>query len=550
MLDVNSGADAATETRPAEPAARVSWAAIIVLASAQFVMVLDSTVMNVSITTVAKDLHTTIEVMQAAITCYTLVMAGLMLVGGKLGDILGRRRAFAIGLVIYGTGSLITGLSQNAAMLLLGWSVIEGMGAVLVIPAIASLAAANYRGRSRAIAYGILGGIAGAAAAAGPLIGGFATEKLSWRLVFISETAIVLVVLLAIRMIGDAKRQRHVGFDAIGAVLSACGLFLGVFGILQSSRWGWVRPLGALEIGGKKITPFGFSVVPFMILAGVLILMLFFHWEERLVGLKRPTLIEPSLLAIPRLRAGLLTLFAQYLALAGCFFVIPVYLQVVLLKNPLQTGIAIVPLSVTLIIAALGGARLSKRISPKRIVQAGLAAMVAGSFALMIAISPDLRTWGFGISLAILGLGIGLLASQLGNVNLSSVDDTKSSEVGGIQGVFQNLGSSVGTALIGSILLFGLTTQFIQGVQGNPAISPKVQQEIVAGTKAGVSIVSEPQLKTIAQQAGLSPSESKAIIDAYTSATQLALKEALLAVSILIALSFWFTRKLPDEPIP
>jgi MFS family permease len=523
-----------TQTQPVGSAEKVSWAAIIVLASAQFVMVLDSTVMNVSITTVAKDLHTTIEVMQAAITCYTLVMAALMLVGGKLGDILGRRRAFVVGLVIYGTGSLITGLSQNAAMLLIGWSLIEGLGAVLVIPAIASLAAANYRGRSRALAYGILGGIAGAAAAAGPLIGGFATEKLSWRLVFISETVIVLLILLAVRLIGDAERQPHMGFDSVGAMLSACGLFLGVFGVLQSSRWGWVRPLGALEINGHKITPFGFSVVPFMILAGVLIMMVFFHWEECLTKLGRPTLIEPSLLSIPRLRAGLLTLFAQYLALAGCFFVIPVYLQVVLLKNPLETGIAIVPLSLTLIIAALGGARLSKRISPKRIVQAGLAAMVAGSFGLMIAISPDLRSWGFGVSLAIFGLGVGLLASQLGNVNLSSVDDTKSSEVGGIQGVFQNLGSSIGTALIGSVLLFGLTTQFVQGVQGNPAISSQVQQQIVANTKAGVAIVSEPQVKKIAQQAGLSPSEVTAVVDAYTSATQLALKEALLAVSILV----------------
>ncbi len=172
---------------------------ILILGTAQFVMVLDSTVMNVSISQVVADLHTTVSGVQLAITAYTLVMAAFMLTGAKLGDIWGRRRAFSIGLAIYGVGSLTTALSPNLGVLLLGWSGIEGLGAVLVIPAIASLTAANYSGRERALAYGLLGGIAGAGAAAGPLIGGFVTTEFTWRVVFAGETVIVLVLLTFVR---------------------------------------------------------------------------------------------------------------------------------------------------------------------------------------------------------------------------------------------------------------------------------------------------------------------------------------------------------------
>src|SRR5881227_2608349 len=179
------------------------WLPLIILASAQFIMVLDSSVMNVSISQIVADLNTTVTGVQSAITMYTLVMAAFMLVGAKLGDILGRDRAFGLGLGVYGLGSLITALSPNLTVLLIGWSGIEGLGAVLVIPAIAALTAANYEGRERALAFALLGGIAGAGAAAGPLIGGFVTTALTWRVVFAAETVIVLVVLTQIRRIKD-----------------------------------------------------------------------------------------------------------------------------------------------------------------------------------------------------------------------------------------------------------------------------------------------------------------------------------------------------------
>ena len=224
------------------------WLPILILASAQFVMVLDSSVMNVSISQIVDDLDTTIQGVQLAITAYTLVMAAFMLVGAKLGDIWGRDRVFAIGLVVYGLGSLITAISPNLTVLLFGWSLIEGLGAVLVIPAIAALIVANYEGKDRALAYGIIGGVAGAAIAVGPLIGGWVTTDVQLALVFAGEIVIVIAILLVRRSMRPAPAAEHPPkLDFVGAALSAVGLGLIVFGILKSSEWGWIKPRGALD---------------------------------------------------------------------------------------------------------------------------------------------------------------------------------------------------------------------------------------------------------------------------------------------------------------
>ena len=229
------------------------WLPLIILGAAQFVMVLDSSVMNVSISQIVADLDTTVTGVQTAITAYTLVMAAFMLVGAKLGDIWGRDRAFAIGLAVYGVGSLTTALSPNLAVLLVGWSLVEGLGAVLVIPAIAALTAANYEGKDRAFAYGIIGGVAGAAIAVGPVIGGWVTTNLSWRYVFVGEVVVVIFILLVRKRMQPALRPDHPPtLDVVGAALSATGLGLIVFGILQSSKWGWIQPIDAPTIGGPR----------------------------------------------------------------------------------------------------------------------------------------------------------------------------------------------------------------------------------------------------------------------------------------------------------
>ena len=526
------------------------WLPLAVLAAAQFVMVLDSSVMNVSISQIVDDLDTTITGVQLAITAYTLVMAAFMLAGAKLGDILGRNRTFGIGVAIYAAGSLTTSLSPNLTVLLIGWSLIEGLGAVLVIPAIVSLIAATYSGKQRAFAFGVIGGVAGAAVAAGPLIGGYVTTEFSWRYVFVGEVVICAMILLVNRRLPRApSAARRPKLDLVGVAISAVGLGLAVFGILKSSEWGLIEPRGALTIGGDEITPFGFSIVPFLIVAGVGCLGAFVLWEERRERLGRDTLVDRSLLKIGQLRAGLSTLMMQQFILLGTFFVLPVYLQVVLGLNAFDTGKKLFPMSVAMFIAAMAGPKLAAGFAPKRVAQAGLIALMLASVLLVGTIDVELSEAGFAVALAVFGVGAGLLLSQLGNVIMSSVDPAKTNEAGGLQGTAQNLGASLGTALIGAVLIAALANGLTSRVEQNPAVPDPVAQQVEEIAKKGLSVVPVEEVEKAALDKGLPEDQAKAIADDYGDAELQALKRAIGAVAVFAFLSLWFTRGLPGRSL-
>ena len=529
---------------------RSVWLPLAILGSAQFVMVLDSSVMNVAISEIVADLDTTIQGVQLAITFYTLVMAAFMLAGAKLGDILGRDRAFAIGLAIYGAGSLTTALSPNLTVLLIGWSFVEGIGAALVIPAIVSLVAGTYSGKQRALAFGLIGGVAGAAVAVGPLIGGWVTTEFTWRYVFAGETVVVAAILLVrSRLIRATRVENPPRLDYVGVLLSAAGLGFVVFGILKSSEWGLIEPRGAMTIGGEEITPFGFSAVPFLILIGVGLLGAFTIWEERRERLGRDVLLNRSLLRIERLRAGLTTLMMQQLILLGTFFVMPVYLQVVLGLDAFETGKRLFPMSVTMFIAALLGPRLAAGFAPKRVAQAGLLLLSAAALLLLGTIDVELEETEFAVALSVFGIGAGLLLSQLGNVIMSSVDPDQTNEAGGLQGTAQNLGASLGTALIGSILIAALTTGFTERVESNPAVPAQVAEQLTQVTEQGVPVVSVDDAEQALLDAGVSPDEADAIADDYGEAELQALKRAVGGVAIFAVLGLWFTRRLPGREL-
>ena len=251
------------------------WAALVALATAQFLMVLDQSVMNVSISQLVKDFHTTVTTIQAVITLYCLVMAMLILTGAKIGDMIGRRRAFVIGLIIYACGSALTAASQSVAVLALGWSVLEGIGAALVFPALAALIAGNFEGPRRKAAYAVIGGVAGAGIAVGPIVGGWATTELTWRVVFVGEVFIAAFILIMTRKVRDAPGPTPTPkLDVVGSVLSAAGLGLFVFGVLESSTWGWLKPKNS------PITIFGFSLTVFVIAAGCVLLWGFVTWQR------------------------------------------------------------------------------------------------------------------------------------------------------------------------------------------------------------------------------------------------------------------------------
>jgi Na+/melibiose symporter-like transporter len=376
------------------------------------------------------------------------------------------------------------------------------------------------------------------------------TTNFSWRYVFVAEDVIVAVILLVHRRMKRAPRTgRRPQLDVVGVAISALGLGLAVFGILKSSEWGLIQPRGALTIGGTEITPFGFSVVLVLILAGVACLGGFTVWEERRERQGRDTLLDRKLLKIRHLRGGLTTLMMQQLILLGTFFVLPVYLQVVLGLNAFETGKRLFPMSVAMFLAALLAPRLASGWAPKRVAQAGLAALVVASLILLATIDVELNGTAFAIALAIFGVGAGLLLSQLGNVIMSSVDPDKTNEAGGLQGTAQNLGASLGTALIGAVLIAALSSGLVTRVEQNPAVPASVQQQVAAAANEGLQVVPVADVEQALVDKGLPPEQAKAIASDYGDAEIAALKRAIGAVAVFALLSFWFTRKLPGRPL-
>ena len=516
------------------------WWPLVALATAQFVMVLDQSVMNVSISQLVADFHTTVTTIQAVITLYCLVMAMFMLTGGKIGDIIGRRKAFMIGLAIYGLGSALTAVAPNVAVLTLGWSVLEGIGAALVLPALAALIAGNYQDGDRKIAYAVIGGVAGAGIAIGPILGGWATTELTWRIVFVGEVVLVAFILAMSRLIGDAGREGRIPkLDYLGGFLSAAGLGAVVLGILQSTTWGLVKPKDS------PITPFGFSLAPFVIGGGVALLWGFLRWQRHREATGRDPLVHLDLLKIAPLKAGLIGLFSQNLILMGVFFTIPLYLQIVVGLNALDTGIRMLPVSITMFLASAIGSRLSGRYPVRTIVRAGLGVTATASLCLLGTIEPDLRGLAFGLSMALLGVGMGLIVSQLGNVVQSSVDASGRGEAGGLQYTGQQLGSSLGVALIGAIVLAGLTGAFVANIQSDSRISSEVSTQVSIAVEPGVDFVSASQIDTAARQAGLDAATSQALADDYQQAQLQSLKAGLLVAAFLAFGSLAFTRDLP-----
>jgi MFS family permease len=514
---------------------------LLTLAASQFLMTLDTAVMNVSIATVAKDVHTDVTGIQTAITLYTLVMAALMITGGKLGQIFGRKRTFAVGCVIYGCGSFTTAISQSLGVLIFGWSFLEGVGAALILPAIVALVASNFSPPERPRAYGLVASAGAIAVAAGPLIGGLFTTYLSWRWVFAGEVLIVIAILALARRISDTPPEQRVALDLLGTALSAAGLALIVFGILRAGAWGFVKP--------KPGAPqwLGLSPTIWLIIAGTVVLGLFVAWENRRIARGAEPLVEPSIFRVTTLRGGLTSFFFQYLLQAGLFFTIPLFLSVALGLSAIATGVRLLPLSITLLLAAVGVPRFFPQASPRRVVRLGFIALFAGIVIMIGALDagagPEIVTW----PMLLAGLGVGALASQLGSVTVSSVPDEQSGEVGGLQNTVTNLGASIGTALAGAVLIATLTTSFMTGIQNNPAVPADVKSKAKVELSSGVPFVSDADLKKALDKAGVPADTAATITDENATARLDALRSSLAVLALIAAIAIAFSFRLPTR---
>ncbi len=515
---------------------------LLTLASGQFLMTLDSSVMNVSIATVAKDVGTTVTGIQGAITAYTLVMAALMITGAKIGAIIGRKKAFAIGCVIYGCGSLTTSLAPSLPVLLLGWSLLEGIGAALIMPAIVALVAGNFAAERRPAAYGLVAAAGAVAVAVGPLIGGFCTTYFSWRWVFAGEVVIVLVILLLTRRMADAPVEECPQLDVVGAVLSALGLGALVFGVLRSGEWGWIQP----RPDGPSWA--GLSPTVWLVLAGLFVIWLFFRWEARLESQGKEPLVRPAMLRNRQLTGGLTMFFFQYLVQAGFFFVVPLFLSVALGLSAIDTGVRLLPLSVTLLAAAIGIPRFLPNLSPRLVVRVGLLSLLVGAVVLLAGLDADAGPEIVFVPMLLVGLGIGALASQLGAVTVSAVPDDESPEVGGVQNTMTNLGASLGTALAGSLLIATLSSAFLVNIRQSEAIPATVKEQAAVELAGGVPFVSDADLADALDEADVDPATTEASIDAYGDARLAGLRSALAILAVLAIVALFLAGSIPTRP--
>jgi MFS family permease len=526
------------------PRARSAGTLVLtVLAASQFLMTLDTSVMNVSIRQVAHDVGTTVTGIQTAITLYTLVMASFMITGAKIGAVIGRKRAFGIGLVIYGLGSLTTALAPNLGVLLLGWSLLEGLGAALILPAIVALVAANFEPERRSAAYGMIAAAGAGAVAVGPLVGGALTTYASWRWVFVAEVAIVIVILPTLRKVNEGPAAARTAFDFVGAALSILGLSLTVFGVLRSGDWGWVHPRPGAP------TLLGVSPVAWLITLGLLLLFCLLVWEGHLTARGGEPLVRPSMFRNRQMVGGLTMFFFQFFIQAGVFFAIPLFLSVVLELSAIQTGVRILPLSFALLVTAIGVPKLLADVSPRLIVRCGLLCMLAGTLVLVGGLDPGADAGIVAIPMVLLGLGIGALASQLGAVTVSAVPTDRSAEVGGLQNTVTNFGASLGTALVGAVLISSLTAGLVGGVEASSAIPPSVKTEATVKLASGVPFTSDTDLRRQLQAASVPAATADAIVSINSESRLGALRDALWVVALAALVALLCTALVPTVPV-
>lgn len=474
----------------AENSGLKKWAPLMVLALALFIVVLDTTIINVSIRAIIDDLHSNLKSIQWVITGYSLVLAAFTITGGRLGDIFGRKKMFMIGAVIFAIGSLLASRSHSAAHLLLSVSLVEGLGAALMLPATASLLVSTYRGKDRAIAFGVYGAIAGAAATIGPIVGGWLTTNYSWRWNYLINPFVVLLILLGSFIVHEARERTPHRPDLLSIVLSALGLGGVVYGIIESSTYGWIKAKMNYEIFGQSFHLLGVSISVFAIVFGLIFIALFLLRQAMLEDKHKTPLVSTGLLKNRDFMAGTTVLAIAVLGQFGLIFAMPVFLQGLLSKDAFHSGIALLPLSLSILVASpLSGALAGKWNVPQRhIIQAGLVLSVIGSLLLYFEASATAQGLHLVPGLVCFGAGFGLVISQLANLTLSAVNVELAGEAAGVNNTFRQIGTSLGQALIGALLITALISQLNHDVSASrilpPAIKPQVTSLVAASAQS------------------------------------------------------------------
>jgi MFS family permease len=517
-------------TEPADTGAPHSSRLALLLAMAMFVLVVDTSLMNVSISAVVRDLDTTVSGVQSAIALEALVSAAFILIGSKVGDLIGRKRAYVLGLLGYAVGAIAMALAQSLTAIIVFWAIVGGLGASLLLPGMQSLIHGNFEGAAQKKTYALVGAAAAIAAAVGPLLGGFITTYLSWRVAFLLEAVVIAYVLSGIKLVRDVPYTGPRGVDVGAAVLSVLGMGGVVLGILV-----W-------QEGGESVAA--------LLVIGATALGLLAVWLRRRKRQAKPTLIDPDLFESKVFRIGISQQLLQQIALGGTMIVLPIYLQMVLEYNAMQAGLSLAPLSLSMFAVALAAGRKAGDRRPSSIVRLGFAALGAGLLILIPIVPRADSGWYLVVPLIIAGSGLGLLVSQLNNYTLSPISEERVSEAAGVNSACGSFGLSFGLAFAGAIMLATLSIAFTDMAKSSTVLPQADQQRIADVLEEDAQVLSNDQLEeTLAGQ----PEEIQdEVIRINTDTRPLALQVALLIpilAGVIGLVNAFRMMRLPD-PAP
>lgn len=500
----------------------------VLLAMAMFVFVIDTSFMNVSIAAVVRDLDATASGVQSAIAIEALVSAAFILIGSRVGDLIGRKRAYMLGLTLYVSGAIAMVFTQSLLPIIIFWAVIGGLGASLYMPAMQSLIHGNFSGKAQAQAYALVGASAAIAAAIGPLLGGFLTTYLSWRVGFALEAVIIGVVLL-----GSSKLLRDVPFtgdrrvDVVGSVLSVVAMGGLVLGVLA-----WQE--GAESVGA-------------LIVLGLVAMALLIVWLGRRTRAGRPALLDPGLFSSKLFTFGLSGIALQQLALGGMLIALPLYLQIVMGYTAMEAGLSLAPLSLSMFAVALIAGKRAGRRRPAILVRAGYGLFLL-ALVLLIPLIPSADSgWDLAVPLVLAGSGFGLMVSQLQNYTLSPIAEEQVGEAAGVSSATSSFGLSVGLAVAGAVLLAALSFSFTNKSEASTVLDPAQQERVAQVLEEDAQIVSNTHLEELleGQPQDVQDEIIRINTEARPVALQIALGIPLLAALIGLLCSFRMIR-LPD----
>lgn len=466
------------------------WLPLIVLSSALMIIIIDTTVLNVSIRNMINDLGTNVQGIQWVISAYSLTLAAFTVTGGRLGDLFGRKRMFMLGAVLFAIGSMVTSIAPNIAWVIIGNALIEGVGAALMMPATASLLVNHYQGRDRALAFAIWGAVAASAASIGPILGGWLTTNYSWRWAFRINLVVVALLLIGARILKEAHdRTEKIELDMVGVLLSSAGLTSVVYGLIESSSSGWFMAKESFTLFGSNFAPLGLSITPIALFAGLALLVAFVIYERAHERNGHTPLVSLGLFKNKQFTSGALTTAMLAMGQTGLIFALPIFYQSVKGLDALHTGLGLVPMSLAIMIGAPLGLRLTRYVTPKRVIQAGFAISSLGVLYLYLSLGTDSTVLSLAPGMFIYGLGSGFGFSQLGNMTLSAVSVEQSGEASGVNNTLRQIGASFGSAVIGAVLLSTLASGVITHINDNQAIPADLKPEIVAAAQeAGSNI--------------------------------------------------------------